>query len=303
VALVALLTAIVGAAGWAARAQWLKWSAATKTGTAVLESVPPDSDIAIDGRPAGKAPLTVELPPGRHTVEFRRRTARRTLDVVVTAGQSTVGHLNWTASGTGRLQVQSDPAGAAVLVDGRARGVTPLTINDLTAGSHNVVLESTKGSVQRIVEVTPDTTTEITEAIYSGWLHLTASIELEISEGTHTFQLDGQNNNVLLSPGWHSLLFENRRLGYRETRQVMIKPGKTTAVSIVAQAAVLTVTATLPADVFIDGERAGEAPLNDYRVSLGTRDIMIKSRTGTERRFTVTVGAKPTRIDVDFAKP
>src|SRR5205807_1366179 len=122
--LVAALTAMVGAVGWTARAQWLKWSAGPKNGTAFLQTAPPDSEIAIDGRPTGKTPLTVELPPGKHAVEFRRRGgAPRTLEIVVRSGQSTVGYLDWAVTRTGRLKVQSNPAGATVRVDGRDRGV------------------------------------------------------------------------------------------------------------------------------------------------------------------------------------
>ena len=40
----------------------------------------------------------------------------------------------------GRLQVDSNPPGAQVVVDGRDRGTTPLTLTDLPVGSHVVVL-------------------------------------------------------------------------------------------------------------------------------------------------------------------
>jgi hypothetical protein len=198
--------------------------------------------------------------------------------------------------------VRSNPPGAMVLVDGRARGVAPLTIDDVAAGSHTVVLESSKGSVQRSVRVAADSTTEIDERIYPGWLHLTSSIELEISEAARGIRLDGENT-VLLPPGAHNLRLENRELGYSETRQVVVNPGETTAISIVPRAPALTVTATLPAEVFVDGERAGETPLNDHVVNLGTREITIRTQAGIERRVTIRVGTQPTRIDVDFSKP
>lgn len=40
----------------------------------------------------------------------------------------------------GRLLVRSSPAGAAVQIDGRSRGRTPLTVRDLPLGSHSVVV-------------------------------------------------------------------------------------------------------------------------------------------------------------------
>jgi hypothetical protein len=41
---------------------------------------------------------------------------------------------------TGSLLVESRPSGAAVSLDGRPRGATPLTINDLEAGEYTVTL-------------------------------------------------------------------------------------------------------------------------------------------------------------------
>ena len=45
------------------------------------------------------------------------------------------------ATGPGSLQVLSRPAGAQVILDGQIVGKTPLTIPDVSAGSHDVRLE------------------------------------------------------------------------------------------------------------------------------------------------------------------
>jgi hypothetical protein len=42
------------------------------------------------------------------------------------------------ASGRGTLQIESLPAGAQVILDGRSVGTTPLTLSDVAAGSHSV---------------------------------------------------------------------------------------------------------------------------------------------------------------------
>jgi hypothetical protein len=39
---------------------------------------------------------------------------------------------------TGRVLVRSTPAGAAVVIDGQSRGVTPLAIRDLALGAHTI---------------------------------------------------------------------------------------------------------------------------------------------------------------------
>jgi len=182
------------------------------------------------------------------------------------------------------------------------RGVTPLTVASLRAGSHLVVLESDKGSISKTVAVAAGRTALMSESIFGGWIHVSAPFEVLVSEGGRGMRPDARNE-VLLTPGTHALLFENRDLGYRETRQVEIAPGATTAVSIAPPPSKLTVTATLAADVIIDGERAGSAPVVDYDVPLGTREIVVRSESGAERRFTRTMTVKPARIDVDFSKP
>jgi hypothetical protein len=297
----AAVVAALGAATWSVRAYWAKLAAMPKTGMALLESTPPGSEVLVDGKAMGNAPLTAELKPGRHVVEFRRRKASRTVEIDVVAGASTAGRVDWSAKRNGRLAVQTDPPGAKVAIDGKPRGVTPLTVEDLPAGSHVVVLEGASGTVRRTVEIAGDTTAELSESIYSGWLHVSSPIELEISEGARQIRLDDKNL-VLLPPGTHELKFVSAPLGYAETRHVEIKAGQTISVSISPASSSLTVTSTAAAEVFIDGERAGDTPLTDHPVSVGTRDIMVKSQFG-ERRVTLTVGTKPARVDIDFSKP
>ena len=308
IAVVAAVLAVVVGGVWAARTYLPKISetmtkpAAPTTGTAVIESVPAGSQVLVDGKMAGTTPFTTELAVGRHVIEFRRLKATRKMEIDVTAGASTLGRLDWTSKRTGRLQVDSEPAGAQVIVDGRARGVTPVTLDGLTAGPHEVVLKSDDGSVRQSVDITADRTAEISEAIFAGWVQVSSPIELTITEGTRAIHLDDRNQ-VLLPPGTHELRFESRALGYHEIRRVEVKPGATTAISIVPAGSTLTVTSTLPAEVLVDGERVGETPLTGRPLSLGTRDIVVKSATGPERRFTITVTAAPVRLDVDFAAP
>jgi hypothetical protein len=203
---------------------------------------------------------------------------------------------------TGQLMARSEPAGAVVLVDGRERGVTPLTLDDVPVGSHTVVIQSDKGSVRRTVTVAADRVALVSESIFAGWLTVFAPFEVQISEGPLAIRLD-ETGRVLLSPGPHELRFENRDLGYRETRRVEVQPGQTTSLSLVASPSTLTVTASAPAVVLIDGQQVGETPLTRHPVALGTRDILVRSADGTEKRFTQKVTSAPVQIDVDFSQP
>jgi len=152
------------------------------------------------------------------------------------------------------------------------------------------------------VKIAADSDAVVSESIFAGWLAVFAAFDLQITEGTSAVRLD-ESGKVLLSPGPHDLRFENRDLGYRESRHVEILPGETTSLSLVASPSTLTVTASAPAVVLIDGQQVGETPLTNYAIALGTRDIVVKSADGTERRFTQKVTVAPVHIDVDFSKP
>ena len=202
----------------------------------------------------------------------------------------------------GQLTARSEPAGATVLVDGRERGVTPLTLGDLTIGLHTVVLQSDKGSVRRTVTIAADRAAVVSESIFAGWLTVFAPFDLQITEGTSVVRLD-ENGRVLLPPGPHDLRLENRDLGYAETRRVEVQPGETTSLSVVVSPSTLTVTASAPAVVLVDGQQVGETPVTNLPIALGTRDIVVKAADGMERQFTKKVTVAPVQIDVDFSKP
>ena len=296
-ALAALLTA-----GTTARAYWLKSAATPKTGVVVLESVPVGSQVVVDGKDIGTAPATATLSAGPHVVEFRLRKATRTMKFTVASGGHTVERVDWTRKPTGVLSVRAEPSGGRVLVDGTMRGVTPLTIGDLTVGSHAVAIESAKGSIQRSVTIREGETARLDEVIFAGWLSVFSPFELEITDGTRAVRLDDRHQ-IMLPPGPHDLRFQNRALGFEEARRVDVRPGEVTSLSIVPPRSALSVTATAPADVWLDGVRVGQTPLVQLPVELGTREVVVRNAAGDERRFTVTIAVKPTVLNVDFTKP
>lgn len=203
---------------------------------------------------------------------------------------------------TGGLRVSSTPTDAQVRVDGKLRGATPLTLTDLSAGTHTVEIESTAGTVRRSASILAGETTEITESIFPGWLVVYSPFDLSITEGTRPLRLDDRNQ-VMLPAGPHDLRFVNRALGYEEMRQVEVKPGEATTVSVTPPRSTVAVTATETAQVLVDGTRIGETPLAAVPIDLGTHEIVVRSVAGVERRFTVTVTVQPFTLNVDFSKP
>jgi hypothetical protein len=201
--------------------------------------------------------------------------------------------------GSGGLRVKTTPAGARVLVDGKERGVTPLTLADLTPGSHEVALESSVGTIHRSVTIAANETAEIDESIFSGWVAVYAPFEVAISENGRVLRPD-ERNQFLLPPGIHQIRLTNKRLAYDSVQRVEVKPGETIPLRLTPDPSTLTVTASEAAEVWLDGARIGDTPLNAFPAALGTHDLVVKRATGGERRFPITIGANPFSLHVEF---
>src|SRR6266853_78279 len=201
---------------------------------------------------------------------------------------------------TGRLVVTSTSEVAQVTVDGKVRGITPLTLDGMPAGKHVIVLQNSKGSVEQTVTVGANDTARLDQTIYPGWVAVVAPVDLAISEGTRSLRLDDRLQ-VMLSPGTHELLFENRALGYQEVRQVNVRPGETTQLSIAPPRSKASFTSTAPADVWLDGVAVGQTPLVDLPVEIGTHHVRMKSGAA-ERQFTVTATMTPLAFNADFSQ-
>ena len=202
---------------------------------------------------------------------------------------------------TGRLQITSQPPVARVLVDGKFRGVTPLTLDDLKLGEHSVVLKTAEGSVSRTVTIAASDSVVLEEMIFSGWLAVYSPFDLVVREGAKALPLDDRHQ-IMLPPGPHAVHLENRALGYDEVRQVDLKPGEVLTLQVTPPRSALSVQATADAQVFVDGVLAGDTPLVAFPVALGTHEVIVK-RAGDGRRFVVTSTVKPAALSVDFSKP
>ena len=298
VAAVVALVALVVGGGFI----WRRGAASPRVGAAAFDSLPAGAQVFVDGKPVGTTPVRVELNPGPHAVEFKLKDATRTQTIQIAKGLELPVNIEWNPRKKGGLQITSTPTPARVSIDGHERGQTPLTLGDLPVGTHTVQIESAAGSVRRKVEVTDGRTETLAESIYPGWLHVSAPIEVTVSDAGKGLQLD-DGHRVLLKPGVHAIRIDNRELDFSLTRQVEIEPGGTARVAVEVPTSTLTVTGSTGAEVFVDGAKAGEIPLEEYRVKLGTRDVMVVDQSGVTRHVTVTVTTRPARIDVAATRP
>jgi hypothetical protein len=138
---------------------------ALASGKIIVRSSPAGAMVTIDGRMYDNTPVTVrDLQVGTHVVQVARpgfvpRSERVTL--TPTAPESTLtltlapglsqtgdsrpvppaGRAVASPAGVGALDIDVQPRGARVTIDGERRGVTPMRIPDLKAGVHTVTIE------------------------------------------------------------------------------------------------------------------------------------------------------------------
>jgi hypothetical protein len=228
----ATLVLVVGGIGAAAYGGWRCYSSLSTPGTLVVESTPAGAQVEVDGMQRGTTPLTLDLPPGNHDLTLTRRNITRRFAVAVHPGEQTPQTLDWTqVRETGSLAVTTDPPGAKISIDGKAVGVSPLTIPDLPAGRRKVVLEGQGGTVRREVTIETERTATLSEAIFSGFLAVFAPVELQIYEGNRLLGTT-ENNRIMIPAGRHELTLLNRELGSRLSRTVEVEPGQVAAINI-----------------------------------------------------------------------
>jgi hypothetical protein len=108
---------------------------------------------------------------------------------------------------------------------------------------------------------------------------------------------------IMLPAGRRDLRLVNESLGFAERRVVQVEAGKTASLSVAVPQAPISINAVPWAEVWIDGVRVGETPIGNYRVGLGSREIVFRHPVLGERRRTAVVSLRtPARMSVDMRK-
>jgi hypothetical protein len=179
----------------------------------------------------------------------------------------------------------------------------------LTPGDHSVVVSSDGVSVEQIVTVEAGMTSSLVVPItardrgpVSGWLAVTSPIEVQILEGGRLLGTN-QTDRIMVSAGEHRLDLVNDALGYRAARTVSVAPGKVESLSVKLPMGSMAVNAVPWAEVWLDGEKAGDTPIGNLQATIGRHDVVFRHPELGESRQTVTVTlSAPARLSVDMRK-
>jgi hypothetical protein len=281
------------------------------TGALVVNTNPPGAQVVVDGTQRGVTPLSIDLAPGKHVLAIAADGQARTIPVTITAGSQVAQFIELPKSAPveGQLQVRTEPAGATVTVDGQRRGVSPLVISGLAAGSHAVVLENALGSVTEQVTIAPGATASLVVPLagpqgvpVSGWISIAAPVDMQVFEDRRLLG-SSQSERIMLSVGRHDLELTNEALGFRASRVVQVTPGRVTPIRIDLPKGSMALNAVPWAEVWVDGDKVGETPIGNVAVSIGKHDVLFRHPELGEQRQAVTVTLSgPARVSVDFRK-
>jgi hypothetical protein len=279
------------------------------TGTLIVQSNPAGVQVFVDGIERGMTPARLSVPPGAHILELRGRGVPRVIPLQVPAGAQISQYLEFAETPTtGLLQVQSEPAGAKVTIDGTPRGVAPVTVSDLTPGDHEVILQNDTGTARHVVTIQAGVTSSLLAPMglsaangpVSGWVAVKAPFALEIREQGRLLGTT-DTDRIMMAAGRHDLELVNESLGYRATRSVQVPPGKVALVTLDLPNGVVNLNASPWAEVWIDGQRVGETPIGNLGVPIGPHEVVFRHPQFGEKRhaISVTLGG-PVRLSVDM---
>ena len=291
--------------------------AVKEMGTLALESKP-QARVYIDDAPRGMTPLRLDLPAGPHRVRLEANSKARTLTVGVVAGAEVTQSIDLDrAVQTGSLFVRSDPAGAKVLVDNKPAGVTPITVLDLSPGSHTVSVTGADGAnAKQSVQVEAGATATLRLTLdrpqvaqastavaaaepTNGWVLVDAPIDMQVLHGGR--QIGSSGRRLPLAPGTYEL--QVRAADYSTAKRVEVSAGRVARVEVNVPDGTVNLNAAPWAEVYLDGRSLGETPIANASVSAGTHEVIFRNPQFQELRQMVTVASgKPTRLAVTLTK-
>jgi hypothetical protein len=120
-----------------------------------------------------------------------------------------------------------------------------------------------------------------------GGLTISSPLDLQVFEGGKL--LGTSLGQLAVNEGTHLFEFVNEPTGFRYSQSVMVRAGKMTNLSIAVPKGRISINAVPWAEVLIDGTAAGQTPLANLSLPIGTHEIVFRHPQFGERKQTVVV--------------
>jgi len=138
-----------------------------------------------------------------------------------------------------------------------------------------------------------------TAAEQTGSVKIVAPFPLEVREGGA--RLGDSSSPIALAAGRHSLDLSSEAVGSLGAHVVEVQPGRSVSVAAKLPQGRAHINATPWADVFIDGKPAGQTPLGNVSLAVGSHEIVFRHpQLGEQVRTLVVPVGSPARLSVEM---
>jgi serine/threonine protein kinase len=285
-------------------------ASATKTPAASPAPATPAAKSEPSRREAEPALQVRRIPYWNSEWRNRAGIAAAILIAIATAGTFAVRSYA-TVEPTGQLVVNTNPDGVQVFIDGKKRGLTPITL-ELPTGDHK--LELTLDDQTRAIPVKITDGGQVSQFVE---IPKVAASQGQLSIRTDppgaTVTVDGQRRGVSpividgLAPGTHSVGLQNSLSSV--TEQVAIQAGATASLVVplsapqgVPVSGWVAVNSPLEMQLFEDGRLVGSSRSDRIMMSVGEHNLQVVNEgLGFRVNRTVQVGpgkVTPMRVDI-----
>jgi hypothetical protein len=132
-----------------------------------------------------------------------------------------------------------------------------------------------------------------------GGVRINSPVELQVFEGG--VLVGSTAGPIAAANGRHVFDLVNETLGFRTRTSVEVRAGQLVSVPVTLPSGRISVNAAPWAEVAIDGKPAGQTPLANVEIPIGTHEILFRHPEFGEQRHTVVVKAdEVTRVSANF---
>jgi len=245
-----------------------------------VETAPKDASVLLNGKIVGVTPLRKRVFVGAHKVKiFKKGYGTLTFDeVVIKRGNSFIISKKLPAL------VGSNPSGADVYIDGVYKGRTPLSF-EFASGYHKVTLKKPGYETDEKMFRVSDMTMKPMPLFQLKRAEVLHPINIRSNPaGAKIYlwnQYMGTTSKELKLPKGRYLIRIFKE-GYQETSGELVIPGKKEYRTVLKPAksyGIISVNAQPFANVYLDGQKKGETPIELEKVPTG-KHVILLTRTG-----------------------
>ena len=248
----------------------------------------PASDIFIDGERVAKGQWNGRLSSGTHLVEARKPSHRNSsLKVNLSNGENKTITLPNPEPIYSMLDINSQPMGAKILIDGEDFGTTPRVIKNILVGEHTLSLvKQGFAKLEKTFTLKEKEMLSLNEKLESGKI-ITVTTDKEGDE----IYVDGTfagHSPLDVSMGYGQHTVKAIRNGRSVMKDIDVKINGTQTQLTLEFGKIITITTDKEGDaIYVDGKLAGQSPLS-IDLSFGSHDIKsVRDKKSDEKRIEV----------------